>query len=285
MRILSISSHVAYGHVGHGASTFALQRLGFEVVAVPTVVYSNHPGYGAWRGPVLAADDVGAVIEGLAEIGALAGCDGVLTSYMPDASVAAAAAEAVGRTRGASPNLLVCCDPVLGDLEAGYYVPAAVADVMRTRLLPAADLGTPNLFELEVLTGLSAHNLDATIVAAQAARDLGPKWVLVTSLQHSDGPAKSIEMLLVGADGAWTVSVPRLTFTTAPSGGGDLTSALFLAHMLGSRDPVTALAVAAAGVFAVYDVTARAGSRELQIIAAQQDLVTPKRTFAPVKVR
>ena len=48
MNILSIQSHVAYGHVGNAAAAFPLQRLGIEVWQVHTVQFSNHTGYGSW---------------------------------------------------------------------------------------------------------------------------------------------------------------------------------------------------------------------------------------------
>ena len=52
MNILSIQSWVAYGHVGNASAVFPLQRLGAEVWAINTVQFSNHTGYGAWRGQV-----------------------------------------------------------------------------------------------------------------------------------------------------------------------------------------------------------------------------------------
>ena len=79
LSILSIQSTVAYGHVGNSAAAFPLQRLGIEVWPVITVHFSNHTGYGAWRGPVLGAEDIADVIEGIEERGALPGCDATLS--------------------------------------------------------------------------------------------------------------------------------------------------------------------------------------------------------------
>jgi pyridoxal kinase len=62
MKILSIQSAVAYGHVGNSAAVFPLQRIGVEVLPVYTVNFSNHTGYGAWRGPLISPDDVRDVI-------------------------------------------------------------------------------------------------------------------------------------------------------------------------------------------------------------------------------
>ena len=50
MNILSIQSHVVYGHVGNSAATFPLQRLGFEVWPIHTVQFAHHTGYGALVG-------------------------------------------------------------------------------------------------------------------------------------------------------------------------------------------------------------------------------------------
>ena len=76
MNILSIQSHVAYGHVGNAAATFPMQRLGHEVWPIHTVQFSNHTGYGAWRGQVFDAGLIGECIDGIADRGVLGQCDG-----------------------------------------------------------------------------------------------------------------------------------------------------------------------------------------------------------------
>ena len=89
MNILSLQSHVAYGHVGNSAAVFALQRLGIEVWPVHTVQFSNHPGYGGFRGRAFDAGLIGDVVQGIEERGALAACDGVLSGYVGSAEIGA----------------------------------------------------------------------------------------------------------------------------------------------------------------------------------------------------
>ena len=64
--------------MGNSAAVFPLQRLGFSVWPVNTVHFSNHTGYGHWRGPVLPAEDVADVVRGIEERGVLPECDAVL---------------------------------------------------------------------------------------------------------------------------------------------------------------------------------------------------------------
>ena len=79
MNLLSIQSHVACGHVGNSAAVFPLQRIGIEVWPVNTVQFSNHTGYGEWRGRVFSGEDIRLVVQGIEECGVLGECDGVLS--------------------------------------------------------------------------------------------------------------------------------------------------------------------------------------------------------------
>ena len=98
MNILSIQSHVAYGHVGNAAAVFPMQRLGHEVWPIHTVQFSNHPGYGGFRGASFDAALIDACVEGIAERGALARCDAVLSGYLGGAETGDAILRAVART-------------------------------------------------------------------------------------------------------------------------------------------------------------------------------------------
>lgn len=263
MRVLSIQSHVAYGHVGNGAAVFPLQRLGHEVVVVPTVVFAHHTGYGAPRGLALTAEDVTEVVLGLDELGVLAGVDVVLSGYLT-AALVPVVADAVARVRSANPGASYTCDPVLGDQPQGVFVQPEVPDLVRDLLLPLADVVTPNRFELGRLTGLPTGTL-AEVVAAVDALDRDT--VLVTG----------VETVLVTRTGAWTVTTPTLDLT--PAGSGDLTAALFSAHLRTSGDPVDALARTASSVHAVLRATHAAGSRELHLVEAQAAIASPACEF------
>ncbi|HRQ80638.1 MAG TPA: pyridoxal kinase PdxY [Azospirillaceae bacterium] len=277
--ILSIQSHVAYGYVGNRAAAFPLQRLGREVIAVNTVQFSNHTGYGAWRGDVAAPLHVREVLSGVEERGGFDACDAALSGYLGDAALGEAVLAAVTALKRRRPQAVYCCDPVMGDVGRGFFVRPGVPEFMRDQAVPAADIVTPNHFELEALTGAAVHTLDDALAATAALRALGPSVVLVTSLARRGGAENEIEMLADGPAGAFLIAAPRLPFDTPPNGGGDLTAALFLAHWLGRRDAAAALEATAAAVHQVFAETARRGGRELQIVAAQDAYVSAARPF------
>ncbi len=276
MKFLSIQSSVAYGHVGNSAAVFPLQRLGHEVWPVATVVFSNHTGYGTWRGPLLPPGDVADVITGIEERGVLGQVDGVLSGYQGSAEIAGVILDAVSRVRAANPRASYTCDPVMGNAGSGCFVHPDIPPVLRERVVPQADIITPNQFELGFLTGTEPQTLDEILASAELARKMGPRTVLVTSVQREDRPADTIEMLAVTDDGAWIVRTPLLPLKA--NGSGDVTSALFTAHFLATDAP-TALGRTAASVFALLDETLRSGERELRLVAAQEAFVDPPTSF------
>ena len=283
MNILSIQSTVAYGHVGNSAAVFPLQRLGHSVWPVITVHFSNHTGYGAWRGPVLPAGDVADVIQGVEDRGVLPSCDAVLSGYMGDATIGEVIMGAVSKVKAANPEAIYCCDPVMGDVDRGFFVRPGIPEFMRDVAVPAATVITPNQFELEFLTGDRVSTLDDALAAVDKVRAMGPEVVLVTSVQRSDGPPDAIELLAVSDAGAWLVATPLLPLSV--NGAGDTTAALFLAHYLSSRSPAEAVAKTASSVFAVMEATHSAGAREIQLVAAQAAIADPSQRFAPQRIR
>ncbi|MBN9183725.1 MAG: pyridoxal kinase PdxY, partial [Microbacterium sp.] len=245
MKILSIQSAVAYGHVGNSAAVFPLQRIGVEVLPVYTVNFSNHTGYGAWRGPLIAPDDVRDVILGIEERGVLPEIDVVLSGYQGSEGIADVILDAVARVKSANPSAVYACDPVMGNAASGCFVAPAIPVLLRERVVPAADIITPNQFELGFLTGTEPADLASTLDAVDAARAIGPSTVLVTSVERPDRPAledgtDTIEMLAATDDGAWVVQTPRIPMKA--NGSGDVTAALFTAHYRESGDAAAALA-------------------------------------------
>jgi pyridoxine kinase len=277
MNILSIQSHVAYGHVGNAAATFPLQRLGIEVWPVHTVQFSNHTGYGAWRGQVFDAALIREVVQGIEERGALPRCDGVLSGYMGSAEIGAAVLDAVDRVKAANGKARYCCDPVIGDVGRGVFVRPGIPEFMREHAVPAADFVTPNQFELEHLTGLTSRTLDEAVHACGALHTMGPTTVLVTSLHVNDTPGDSIDLLASGPDGRFRVRTPMLDL--AINGAGDAIAALFFAHCLRSGSTAEALSLAASSIFGLMQRTADAGAREILLVAAQEEFVKPSRVF------
>ena len=272
--VLSVQSRVAYGHVGNAASVFPLQRLGIEAWALDTVAFSNHTGHGRWRGSVVPAAEIASLFEGIAALGVLPHIDAVLSGYLGDAATGPVLLDIVEQIRGANPQALFCCDPVIGDVETGSYVTAGIAEFFRDRALALADIVTPNHFELEYLTGAPIASLAEAANAAAALRAQGPGIVLVTSL----GAAPDhVTMLAAGPAGVWTVETPRLPVVL--NGCGDVTAALFLAHLLRGATLSDALALTASAIFAVIETTVRLDRYELALVAAQDELLSPPRRF------
>jgi len=283
MKILSIQSAVAFGHVGNSAAVFPLQRIGVEVYPVYTVNFSNHTGYGAWRGPLIAPDDVRDVILGIEERGAFPTIDAVLSGYQGSEGIGEVIVDAVARVKAANPAAIYACDPVMGNATTGCFVAPAIPDLLRDRVVPVADLITPNQFELGYLTGTEPHTLEETLDSVDLARAMGPSTVLVTSVERPEAEPGTLEMLVADEAGAWIVATPRLPFHA--NGSGDVTAALFTAHYLRGRDAADALARTASSVFDLLERTLASGARELELIASQEAYASPRMQFAARRVR
>ena len=280
--VLSIQSHVAFGHAGNAAAVFPLQRRGIEVWPVHTVQFSNHTGYGEWRGRVFDGAFVAEVVDGIADRGVLAGCDAVLSGYLGSPDIAHAVVDAVARVRTANPEALYCCDPVMGDVGRGFFVRPGIPELLRDVVVPAADIVTPNHFELDTLSGRTTSSLAEVTDAVAAVQALGPRVVLTTSLVVDDTPADAID-LLASADGRhYRLRTPRLDLSV--NGAGDAIAALFLAHWLENRSAAEALYGAACSVYGLLARTAQAESREILLVAAQEEYVAPTHSFAVEEV-
>ena len=282
MNILSIQSHVAFGHVGNAAAVFPMQRLGHEVWPIHTVQFSNHTGYGAWRGEVFSADLIGDCVAGIDERGMLARCDGVLSGYMGSAETGAAILDAAARVRAANPNAAYCCDPVIGDVGRGVFVRPGIADLMRDRAVPAATIVTPNQFELDILAGTGSTTLQDTRTALAAVHARGPAVILVTSYIGEETPDGSIDLLASDGADLWRVRTPKLD--VAVNGAGDAIAALFFVHWLERRSVAGALAEASASIFGLLRRTLEAGSREILLVGAQDEFVAPTTRFRPERL-
>ena len=276
--ILSIQSAVAFGHVGNSAAVFPLQRIGHEVWPVYTVNYSNHTGYGAWEGPIIPAADVAAVLRGIRDRDAFPLIDATLTGYQASPEIGDVIVDAVTEIKAANPDALYACDPVMGSATSGCFVPNAVPPMFREKVVPAADIITPNQFELGYLTERDVFDLDSTLAAVDAAREMGPSTVLVTSVNRPETPEDAIEMIAVDDNGKWIVRTPRIP--AKHNGSGDVTAALFTGHYLRGRDAKDALAKTASSVYDLLRVTYEADATELKLVEAQDFYAEPRMQFS-----
>lgn len=280
--VLSIQSWVAYGHVGNAAAVFPLQRLGIEVWAVHTVQFSNHTGYGAWRGEIKTPEHIRDVVEGIAERGVLDRCDAVVSGYLGGAELGEVVLETVDRVRALNPRVLYACDPVIGDFGRGVFVRPGIPEFFRDRALARADLVTPNQFELAWLTGRDAvSSLDDAVRAARELLRHGPRAVFVTSLE-AGVPDDRLGVLGVEEEGAWLVEHPRLDVNL--NGTGDVMTALLTAERLLGSSFADGLGHAVARMFTLVEATHAAGARELQLVQAQERWLEPTLRLAPRRV-
>jgi pyridoxine kinase len=286
MAVLSIQSVVAYGHVGNSAAVLPLQRLGHEVWPIPTVEFSNHPQYGDWTGRVVPAAEVAALVDGVARRRGFRQCRAVLSGYLGDVATGPVVLDAVARVKAADPKALYMLDPVLGDNLRGLFVRPGIPEFFRDHAVAAADIVTPNDFELEVLSDLPARDFASARIAAATLLSRGPKLVVVTGLREG----KRIGALAVGPAGAWRVLTPEIKVTA--HGAGDVFGAVFLGAYLNlmrgrnARTAVpTALAHATTAVHRLLKATAKAGDDALALVAAQDAFADPGRRYAVEPMR
>lgn len=282
MNVISIQSQVAFGHVGNSAAVFPLQMHGIDVVAVPTTLLSNRPGYPSLRGRVLEPQLVADLLLGIEERGAIAAARMILSGYLGSREIGAVVADFVARAQTVNRTLRYALDPVLGDRDRGLFVKPDVPPLVRDRLLPLADIITPNHFEFEWLAGRQARTIDDAIAQAHALIARGPSTVVITSAELADTPAEAIETLAIEGARAFRVRTPRLPIS--PNGTGDLFAAVFVAARVQGKDTPAALAHAASAIFAVLELTAARGTTEMRIVESGALLVNPKRRFEAVAV-
>jgi pyridoxine kinase len=277
MNILSIQSWVAYGHVGNASAVFPMQRLGHEVWAVNTVQFSNHTGYGAWKGQVFSGEAIREVVDGVEDRGVLPSCNGVLSGYMGDASIGEAILDAAARVKSVNPDALYCCDPVMGDVGRGMFVRPGIPEFMKAHAIPAADIITPNHFELEYLAGQEARDHASLKKALDAVHALGPRIILTTSVHTQETPDGNLDLVMSVGGETMLVRTPLLPISV--SGAGDATAALLFVHLLEGRSPGEATALTASSVYGLLKRTVDAGSREILTVAAQDEFVSPTTRF------
>lgn len=277
--LLSIQSHVVFGHAGNRAAVFPVERLGVNVWPLNTVQFSNHTQYGQWTGEVLSPNQVPVLVEGIAAIGELGNCDAVLSGYLGSAAQGREILEVVARIKQANPRALYLCDPVMGHPEKGCIVAPEVSTFLLEEAAAVADLLCPNQLELNSFAGRRPTSLEDCVGMARALLERGPKAILVKHLDYPGRAAEDFEMLLVSAEGTWHLRRPLLAFPRQPVGVGDLTSGVFLARLLLDNDLIEAFEFSAAAVHEVLLETQACGSYELELVRAQDRLVHPRVKF------
>ena len=283
--IISIQSCVSYGHAGNSSAVFPMQRLGYNVSPVHTVLFSNHTGYGDWGGEIVDTQIVRSVIDGMDKRGVFPITSAVVSGYMGTVELGEVILDTVKRVKQANSNAIYVCDPVFGDVGRGIFVNQELPNYFRDFVIPKCDICTPNMFELEYLTNTKITTIDEAIDSARMLLNENCKSVLITSLEHEQTNADTIEMLTVQADKAFHIKTNKLVMPISPNGSGDATTALFVCHYLENKGDIkTTLEKTTSGIYEIFNATAQLGTRELQIVASGDKLVNPDHVFTAKQI-
>lgn len=283
--VLSIQSHVVFGHAGNRAATFPIERLGVNVWPLNTVQFSNHTQYKKWTGMVMPATHLLEIVSGIADIGELASCDAVLSGYMGSPEQGQAIIEIVKQVKKANPNAWYFCDPVMGHPEKGCFVPEGVSQFLCKNALPLSDFIAPNILELETLGNCKITSVSEAIAVGRKLCEQGPKMVLIKHLSRAGYQHDRFEMLLVMPNEVWHIHRPLVDYgEKQPVGVGDMTSGVFLANLLKGKNPVDAFEHTTSAVYGVMLETQKRQQYELQLVAAQKEIEAPSILFTATKV-
>ncbi|WPC74635.1 pyridoxal kinase PdxY [Vibrio porteresiae] len=276
--ILSIQSHVSYGHAGNSSAVFPMQRMGFEVWPIHTVQFSNHTHYTqGWTGHAFSAEDIADVVRGLENLDVLKGCHAVVTGYQGTAEQCSVVADTVAKVKSHNPQAIYVCDPVMSNPEKGCIVAPGITEQLISTLIPIADVIVPNQFELTQIADMQITCLQDAVEACRRALTKGPKFVIA---KHLHGIDKScFNMMLATQDGIYLAKRPLFPITKEPIGVGDLITSIFTAGLLKGWTPLQAFQHCHDAVHGVLKATHQSGEWELQTIAAQDELVSPSEHF------
>ncbi len=266
MNILSIQSHVAYGYVGNKAATYPLQSMGHDTWAINTVQFSNHTGYKSWTGDIFSACHIRELFNGIMAITSHTKCDAVLTGYIGDQSVAAEIIAIVQKLREENPKLIYLCDPVMGDVDGGFFVSSEVSNNLKMNVAKEASIMTPNQFEMEFLWGHPIYSLQDAKEACRYWHEKGVAQVLITSFRFKNGESGKQYVYLSDQGKSSLAETPSFHFESSLSGTGDLFAALFLGHYLRTKNAREALLIALNQLFTVVEKTFSEKRNELFLI-------------------
>ncbi|MBB5410487.1 MULTISPECIES: pyridoxal kinase PdxY [Paraburkholderia] len=276
--VLSIQSHVVFGHAGNSAAVFPMCRLGVNVWPLNTVQLSNHTQYGHWSGSAIDASQMEDLVDSIGAIGMLPRCDAVVSGYLGTKEQAQAVIDIVKAVKAANPRAWYFCDPVMG-ATGGYKVEPGIQEFLVKEMPQVADGIAPNHIELQRLVGREIETFEEAVTACRELLARGPKLVLVKHLLDRNSPADRFNMLVVTEREAWMGQRPLYPFARQPVGVGDLTSAVFVARTLLGDSIRSAFEHTLAAVNAVVKATWQAGRYELELVAMQNEIAQPREWF------
>jgi hydroxymethylpyrimidine/phosphomethylpyrimidine kinase len=169
-RVLTVAGSDSGGGAGIQADLKTMLALGVHGMSViAAVTAQNSLGVqGYWE---LPPEAVRAQLDSvLGDIGAQAVKTGMLASSVLVETVAEVLAQL---------DVPVVVDPVGVSKHGDALLAPEAVETLRSRLLPAATVVTPNLWEVSQLTGVKVEDEGDLRRAADAVLEFGPMWVLV----------------------------------------------------------------------------------------------------------
>jgi pyridoxine kinase len=284
-KILTVQSHVVYGYVGNKVATFALQRLGNEVLPINTLQFSNHTGYEKWHGQVFTAEHVEDVIIGLKENDMLYQCNAIITGYIGDESIGEVVLSAVDEIKSQNKSAIYCCDPVMGDTEQGFYVNADVQKYMRLKAISNADIITPNQFEASALANQKIETLEDAQLVARKLFSLGPRIIVITSMFYSGMEFGAVANMVFDGINFYICQTPYIASMNNVSGTGDLFASVFLSHYLKGNEIEQVLQMTVSSVYSIIEASSNQKNlNELSVVDNQGYLLNPQHFFSVKKL-
>ncbi len=266
--VLSIQSHVAYGHVGNSAAQFVMQRGGCDVLPLHTTLLSSHLGYEDCRGIIRSPEDLRELSKGVTRLDAFQEQDVMLLGFLGKVEHGELALDLRGKMRGGT-SLIV--DPVMGD-QGSLYVEQALVRFYKEALTGLVHVMTPNQYELGWLTGRSVSSVStaskALEVLDQQHEGSHPLLIATGVEEGTDGEHLYVLAHLDTQQVAFRVPRQPRTF----AGAGDLFCALLTTQLMYAPSIKVALLQALEKTSQVLAFTHKTGRRELALIASQKTL-------------
>ena len=182
-KILSIAGSDSGAGAGVQADLKTFAALGAYGTSVITAVTAQNTLGVTDLHPIPASNVANQIDAVLSDIGA----DAIKTGMLANQEIIDAVVSTLSKYD--LPKLVV--DPVMISTTGSRLITEDAVETLRTKLLPIADVITPNVSEAEALLGHTIESMDELRQSARLIMKLGPKAVVITGGFRS-GPATDL---------------------------------------------------------------------------------------------